>query len=270
MPQSDCFRTEVREILKENVRWITAYGYSEPTAETIADAFSFSLADCFVPSALNSRFAIVQSKALIFQQGKNILTIYLDLQTLTSPALLQKQKLPLQSTSAYLRFTDTQNGVNFSDVFVEDLRSLRKVLDLYSGTVCLYLDDYSLYHQLDPFCGRKIFFRADVPWDLLKTELAAHGIRGGRLFLQRYSDSVLFLFLFDPLGNVIFSMLPAWELAKIKAAVQKGEYSLCGDCPSSLYGSLGWQSFRDVMAATTEDSQFGKLRCADFSSLRVL
>ena len=142
--------------------------------------------------------------------------------------------------SALLRFTDTRAGLIFCDAYIADLMEARLLLDLYPGGVYLYLDDYAQYHRLGPFRSSPVFFRSDVPWNELKTELTVQGFHMERIFLQRYSDSVFFFFGFDPLGNVVFSMLAHWEIDKIYTALAGKAFTLCGRSDAERYGPFPW------------------------------
>lgn len=138
--------------------------------------------------------------------------------------------------SALLQFMDTCAGLTFSSAYIADLTEAHPLLDSYPGVVYLYLDDYTPYHRLGPFRSSPVFFRADVPWKDLGTELTLQGFRIERAFLQRYSDSVFFFFGFDPLGNVVFSMLAYWEIDKIHTALADGAFTLCGPSDADRYG----------------------------------
>ena len=90
------------------------------------------------------------------------------------------------------------------------------------------------------------------------------------LFLQRYSDSVLVFFGYDSLGNVIFSLLPCWEISKIQSAARQSACPVCGISETEQYGAHGWRAFRDVIAAAAEDSEYGSLSHAAFRARRLL
>lgn len=68
-----------------------------------------------------------------------------------------------------------------------------------------------------------------------------------RIFLQRYSDSVFFFFGFDPLGNVVFSMLAHWEIDKIYTALAGKAFTLCGRSDAERYGPFPWYVYRDLI-----------------------
>lgn len=172
--------------------------------------------------------------------------------------------------SALLQFMDTCAGLTFSSAYIADLTEAHPLLDSYPGVVYLYLDDYTPYHRLGPFRSSPVFFRADVPWKDLGTELTLQGFRIERAFLQRYSDSVFFFFGFDPLGNVVFSMLAYWEIDKIHTALADGAFTLCGPSDADRYGPYPWQAFRDLIAAATEDCAYGRMDYSAFHRLRLL
>lgn len=253
-----------------NLRRLSDNHCPRPTAENLAVTFRLSLSDCVIPFALESRFPFQQSAPPVFRPGRNVLCIFLQPEVLLPPELLGRQAICPGPRSALLRFTDTRAGCTFSAAYLDDLADLQLRLDLYSGVVYLYLDDYASYHRLGPFRSSPVFFRSDVPWNDLEMELSLQGCRIERGFLQRYSDSVFFFFGFDPLGNTVFSMLAYWEMEKIRAALAEGALTLCGPSDAERYGPHPWHAFRDLIAAVTEDRDYGRMGYKTFHGLRLL
>lgn len=206
----------------------------------------------------------------MFRPERNILCIFLEPEVLLPPDQLMNQSICPGPRSALLRFTDTRAGLIFCDAYIADLMEARLLLDLYPGGVYLYLDDYAQYHRLGPFRSSPVFFRSDVPWNELKTELTVQGFHMERIFLQRYSDSVFFFFGFDPLGNVVFSMLAHWEIDKIYTALAGKAFTLCGRSDAERYGPFPWYVYRDLIAAVTEDRTYGCMDYSTFHGLRFL
>ena len=252
------------------LRRLWVHGCPAPTAENLETSFHLSLSDAVIPAALESRFPFRQNSQPVFRLERNVLCIFLEPEVLLSPELLTRQGLRPGPRSALLRFTDTHAGLTFSDAYLADLSEARPLLDTYPGTVFLYLDDYERYRRLGSFRLAPVFFRADVPWNHLGSELALQGFRIARAFLQRYSDSVFFFFGFDAQENVVFSMLAQWEMEKIHAALADGVFSSCGPSDTDRYGPNPWYAFRDIMSAITEDRVFGRMDSGTFRRLRLL
>lgn len=263
------FRPEMKELLAQNRKRMEREEYPLLTEENLAYSYQQSLTDCVIPALLHDRFRREATKSPVFRPEKTVLTIYMEPERLLPPRLVQKHSLPLGDRSAFLQFKDTKSGISYSGAFAKDVTEFRRLLDLYPGAVYLYLDDYARYQEAGGFRSKPVFFRTDVPWDELETEMSTQGARIERFFLQRYSDSVFFFFGFDLMENIIFSMLAFWELKKILSAVQTSRIAPCvshADC----YGALGWEVFRDVIAGVTEDIQFGQLTSKSFRQLRML
>ena len=263
-------RPMLQFLASANLRRLSDNPCPRPTAESLAVTFRLSLSDCVIPFALESRFPFRQSAPPVFRPGRNVLCIFLQPEVLLPPELLDRQAIRPGPRSALLRFTDTRAGCTFSDAYLDDLADLQLRLDLYSGVVYLYLDDYASYHRLGPFRSSPVFFRSDVPWNDLEMELSLQGCRIERGFLQRHSDSVFFFFGFDPLGNTVFSMLAYWEMEKIRAALAEGALTLCGPSDAERYGPHPWHAFRDLIAAVTEDRDYGRMGYNTFHGLRLL
>ena len=242
-------RPTLQSLLAANLQRLRDNPYPAPTAESLKTAFRLSLSDCVVPAALEPRFSYRQTSAPVFRPERNILCIFLEPEVLLPPDQLMNQSICPGPRSALLRFTDTRAGLIFCDAYIADLMEARLLLDLYPGGVYLYLDDYAQYHRLGPFRSSPVFFRSDVPWNELKTELTVQGFHMERIFLQRYSDSVFFFFGFDPLGNVVFSMLAHWEIDKIYTALAGKAFTLCGRSDAERYGPFPWYVYRDLIAA---------------------
>lgn len=219
---------------------------------------------------MEPRFPTQPNSAPVFRPERNVLCIFLQAEVLLPPELLPGQAICPGPRSALLQFTDTHAGLTFSSAYIADLTEARLLLDIYPGVVYLYLDDYLQYHRLGPFRSSPVFFRADVPWNNLEYELALQGFRIDRAFLQQYSDSVFFFFGFDPLGNVVFSMLARWEIDKIRITLAKGVLTLCGSLDADCYGPYSWYAFRDLIAAVTEDRAYGRTGYSTFRRLRLL
>ena len=263
-------RPTLQSLLAANLQRLRDNPYPAPTAESLKTAFRFSLSDCVVPAALEPRFSYRQTSAPVFRPERNILCIFLEPEVLLPPDQLMNQSICPGPRSALLRFTDTRAGLIFCDAYIADLMEARLLLDLYPGGVYLYLDDYAQYHRLGPFRSSPVFFRSDVPWNELKTELTVQGFHMERIFLQRYSDSVFFFFGFDPLGNVVFSMLAHWEIDKIYTALAGKAFTLCGRSDAERYGPFPWYVYRDLIAAVTEDRTYGCMDYSTFHGLRFL
>lgn len=263
-------RPVLQALLSANLRRLWEHGCPAPTAENLETSFHLSLSDAVIPAALESRFPLRQNSQPVFRLERNVLCIFLEPEVLLSPELLTRQGLRPGPRSALLRFTDTHAGLTFSDAYLADLSEARPLLDTYPGTVFLYLDDYERYRRLGSFRLTPVFFRADVPWNHLGSELALQGFRIARAFLQRYSDSVFFFFGFDAQENVVFSMLAQWEMEKIHAALADGVFSSCGPSDTDRYGPHPWYAFRDIMPAITEDRVFGRMDSGTFRRLRLL
>lgn len=264
------FRPTLKALLTKNIHRLLQEGYPPLTPEQLAQSFRLSLLDGVIPAALHDRFRRQATTLPAFRIEKNVLTLFLDTEPILSPVPPEKNALQPGLISAFLRFTDTRSGVQYEDVFAPDLARFRPLLDLYPGTIYLYLDDYRQYHANGGFCASPVFFRSDVPWDVLDSELCAQGTAIQRFFLQRYSDSVFFFFGFDRLGHVIFSMLAYWELSKIYEAVRCGRLLRCGASDHERYGRHHWAAFRDLISAVTEDIRYGQLEYAAFQALRIL
>lgn len=261
-------RPVLRSLLADNLQRFSAIPYPTPTAERMEESFRLSLSDCVIPAALEPRFRLEQNQSPVFRRERNVLLLFLEPESLIPPQVYPTfQKSP---RSAVLRFTDTRAACTFTDAYVPDLDDLRPLLETYPGALYLYLDDYALYHRLGPFRAAPVFFRADVPWKGLAPLLALQGFRIERIFLQRYSDCVFFFFGYDPLGNVVFSMLAHWELDKIHAALREGMVTPCGPSDSDCYGPWPWHIFRDLIAAVTEDQSYGRMGYSAFRRLRLL
>ena len=263
-------RPTLQSLLAANLQRLRDNPYPAPTAESLKTAFRLSLSDCVVPAALEPRFSYRQTSAPVFRPERNILCIFLEPEVLLPPDQLMNQSICPGPRSALLRFTDTRAGLIFCDAYIADLMEARLLLDLYPGGVYLYLDDYAQYHRLGPFRSSPVFFRSDVPWNELKTELTVQGFHMERIFLQRYSDSVFFFFGFDPLGNVVFSMLAHWEIDKIYTALAGKAFTLCGRSDAERYGPFPWYVYRDLIAAVTEDRTYGCMDYSTFHGLRFL
>ena len=270
MEQAFSFRPPLKELIQRNIERLSLNDFPLLTEENLVLSFQLSLSDCVIPSTLHHRFRTLQTEPPVFRPEKNVLTIFLEPEKMLGPAQLQKEPLPIGPRSAFLHFTDTKNGTDFSSAFAADLAEFRALLDLYPGVVYLYLDDYSRYHAAGGFRSMPIFFRADIPWNGLEAELSAQGTAVRRFFLQKYSDSVFFFFGFDPLGNVIFSLFAHWELKKIFIDLQRGALIRCGESDADCYGIHGWNTFRDLIAAVTEDIDYGRLDRTSFDKLRIL
>ena len=263
-------RPTLQSLLAANLQRLRDNPYPAPTAESLKTAFRLSLSDCVVPAALEPRFSYRQTSAPVFRPERNILCIFLEPEVLLPPDQLMNQSICPGPRSVLLRFTDTRAGLIFCDAYIADLMEARLLLDLYPGGVYLYLDDYAQYHRLGPFRSSPVFFRSDVPWNELKTELTVQGFHMERIFLQRYSDSVFFFFGFDPLGNVVFSMLAHWEIDKIYTALAGKAFTLCGRSDAERYGPFPWYVYRDLIAAVTEDRTYGCMDYSTFHGLRFL
>lgn len=261
-------RPTFQALLAANLSRLSENPYFSPALEDLEAAFRLSLSDCVIPAALEPRFSLQQNSAPVFRPERNVLCIFLQPEALIPPELLSRQAICPGPRSALLKFTDTSAGFIFSNAYVADLSELHCLLDLYPGVVYLYLDDYVQYHHVGSFRSFPVFFRADVPWNDLGSELIRQGFRIDHAFLQWYSDSVFFFFGFDPLGNVVFSMLAYWEIDKIRTASANGELTLCNSVDTDCYGSYPWYAFRDLMAAVTEDRAFGHMDYRSFCRLR--
>lgn len=269
MKQVFSFRPGLEELLKKNMERLRVEGYPFWTAESVTQSFSLSLSDCVIPATLHDRFRFLQIEQPVFRRERNVLAIFMEPEMLQPPACLLKNSLSIGARSAFLRFTNTKTGTHFSDAFAEDLAEFRALLDLYPGVVYLYLDDYVRYHAEGGFRSAPVFFRADVPWNELGAELSTQGATLHRFFLQKYSDSVFFFFGYDLMGNVIFSMQVYWELEKVLSGLQNDALVRCGASDTDCYGTHGWQTFRDLIAAVTEDTQYGELDRTSFERLRI-
>ena len=263
-------RPTIQSLSKVNRQRFHDSSRFSPTAEKLATSFRLSLSDCVIPAALEPRFSLQQNCTPVFRPERNVLCIFLGPEGLLSPEQLAHQAICPGPRSALLRFTDTHVGRTFSDAYMADLKEARPLLNLYHGVVYLYLDDYAQYHRLGPFCSSPVFFRADVPWNDLKTELTRQGFCIEQAFLQRYSDSVFFFFGFDSQNNVVFSMLASWEINKIQAALAEGKLARCGPSDAACYRSYPWYAFRDLIAAVTEDRVYGCMDYCMFHRLRLL
>lgn len=265
-------RLTLQSLLAANLRRLcdTPYLYLSPTAENLAVTFRLSLSDCVIPASLEPRFPIQPNSAPVFRPERNVLCILLQPEALLPPERLSRQVICPGPRSALLQFTDTHAGLTFSSAYIADLAEANLLLDIYPGVVYLYLDDYLQYHHLGPFRSSPVFFRADVPWNDLDSELTLQDFRLERAFLQRYSDSVFFFFGFESLGNVVFSMLAHWEIDKIRAALAEGALTLCGPSDADCYGPYPWHAFRDLIAAVTEDRAYSRVDYSTFRRLRLL
>ena len=199
-----------------------------------------------------------------------MLGIFLEPAGVLRADLVEQNQLPLGPRSAMLRFTDTAAGVHYSDTFASDLEQFRPLLDLYRGSVYLFLDDYPAWRKQGGFRSAPVFFRVDVPWGEMGAQLALAGVQLRYFFLQAYSESAFFFFGMLPGGDVLCSMLAYWEMEKIGRLVQEGRLLRCPDAPEACYGRMGWRAFRDLMAAMTEDRAYGRLEESEFLRRRIL
>ena len=65
-------------------------------------------------------------------------------------------------------------------------------------------------------------------------------------------------------------MLAYWEMEKIRAALAEGALTLCGPSDAERYGPHPWHAFRDLIAAVTEDRDYGRMGYKTFHGLRLL
>ena len=262
---------ELQSLSAYNRRHLRATPYSPPTPETLTAFFYHSLADNVVPFALERRFSRLPHSKAAFRPEQNILRISFQPETICPPALLSRKNIHPGPCAAFFQFGDTHAGIFFSPLlYSADLTKARRCLDRYSGAVYLYLDDYTKYHCAGPFRSSPVFFRCDVPWNDLESQCKAQGFQIRRAFLQRYTDSVFFFFGYDGLNNVVFSMLPHWELSKIRGAFDRGAFTACGALDADCYGPHPWHTFRDIIAAAAEDRTYSRMDQATFRRLRLL
>ncbi len=226
-----------------------------------------SVTDCVIPYALVDRFDYVQSTLPIFGRHKNIVSIYLSPNERSITQYGISADVSAGPYSAFLRFYDTKSATVFSDVFIQDIREFGIAFQLYPGTVWLYLDDYQVFHAMGLSYPKRVFFRADISWLQLEPLLQRNQIVLSEIFVQRYSECVVFFFGSDSHGNIIFSMLADWELPKIHGAVSAGKYR---PCSSDRLGGHPWHAFRDVIASVTENVGYGSMDMKTFLNMRII
>ncbi len=254
----------------ENARKLMHYKSTPVKKREIDDAIRLSLYDYVIPYALGDRFQHVKSVQPVFRDHKNVLTIYLQPDKSFGAELARYVTVQSGPRSALLLFVDTKAGTRYSAAYVSDLSEYILPLQYYSGTVWLYLDDYETFHNMHLPHPKKVFFRCDAAWCQFSAELRKHEIKLEQFFLQRYTDSTIFFFGFDAHGNVIFSMLANWELPKITAAVSSGTYKPCAYTNDIQFGGCPWYTFRDLIAAVTENAEYSNVSYSTFLSMRII
>ena len=263
-------RPALAALVENNLRRMERLGYMERTQESLDDSVQLSMDDCVIPAALSDRFSSRESERPVFRPEKNVLGIFLEPAGALPAPLAEEWHLPRGPRSAMLRFTDTAAGVHYNDAFAPDLEQFRPLLELYQGSVYLFLDDYPAWRKQGGFRSAPVFFRVDVPWGEMGAQLAQAGVQLRYFFLQAYSESAFFFFGMLPGGDVLCSMLAYWEMEKIGRLVQEGRLLRCPDAPEACYGRMGWRAFRDLMAAMTEDRAYGRLEESEFLQRRIL
>lgn len=264
------FSPIIFDLLTQNLENLKTGVTISVTQESINNAFSLSLANCVIPATLEDRFALVQSESPLFRPEKCILHLFLNTpESVPLDTFLDDSIVP-SDNSALLYFYNPTKGLKYSPAFSQHISDLSGILSKYSGTLYLFLDDYSIAHKVLSFYKRPIFFRVDVPWDNLSEELSLQGASFSRFFLQKYTDAVLFLFGFCDDGNIVVTMLFYWEVIKIFRAVQEGYLEPWPLLINNRYSSVEWCEFRNIIAAITEDVEYAKLDYKQFSDLRVI
>ncbi len=122
------FRPALKELLARNMERLRAYRAPYFSQDMVADSFALSLRDCVIPAQLTDRFGAAQTQAPAFRPEKNVVAVFLEPEPGAPPARLREQGLRPGPRSAFLRFLDTKAGINYSDVFAQDLDAFRACL----------------------------------------------------------------------------------------------------------------------------------------------